>query len=261
MKYAVKFPYNVLKIPVKLDFSQSDESYEYIIKLPDVVFSEAGLHNVNKADLQLVAEVNCSSTMYRKCFHSNDSELRTMTFFLPKKNVNHRFQVDVLLLAKRPLELNGQIIEKGMPLAHFGSNTISLSRNQKGLIVFDKSVDKEITYGFGSDLIKIRIPERIYNDLSRMKNRPEIKHLLASQFAQIALLEACKYLKEDGGKSHLNWYEELLKRWNKFNPEKQYPDSEDHLKLVNYILDYPSLNFANYLIKKIKNDKDEQTNY
>ncbi|QAA80882.1 hypothetical protein EI546_03670 [Aequorivita sp. H23M31] len=260
MKYSVKFPYDVLKHSLRINGNPSEDFYEYEISLPPAVHSVFinGTSGIGFTDINLVAEVNCSATMYRKCFISEDIEDKSLNFKIPKKAVGVNFEIDTMIVAKRPIPLDGQRIEKGMPLAHLGSHKYKIDKSRIGLIEFEVSKAKDISYLFNSHTIKIQLPEEVYKELVKMKNRPEIKHFLASQLAQVALLEACQLLVENGGSNHLAWYEELHKRWVLLSGgDKDYPDPEDHLSLVNHILQEPSLTFAHYLINTAKIEKDE----
>lgn len=262
MKYSVKFPYNVFKLSsLKIESTHTNNYYGYKLKLPDVVFSKSGLGDtgeISKSNLSLVAEINCSATMYRKCFHSNNPNLNVLEFKVPKEKVSKNFAIDIIIVAKNPFGFTGQKIKKGMPVAHLGSYPVKLSESQKGLIEFETSETKSISYSLIGNTIKIRLPQKEYESLSRMRNQPEIRHLLASQFAQVALLEACRFLRPDSGRDHLLWHRELQKQWMQFDETgEEFPDEEDHIKLVNYILKEPSLKFAQYLIKEVKNRRDE----
>lgn len=259
MKQSIKFPYNVFISSFKPKETIEERVHRYEIKLADVVFSNSGIDSeeVELDKLALVSEVNCSATMYRKCFISDSFEY--IEFEVPKNKLRDKYSIDTMIVAKEELVFKDYSLEKGMPLAHLGSYLLKIAANQEGLITFAVSEKKQISYSFGSDIIKVNIPKKEYEDLLLMQNNIGIEHLLASQFAQIALIQACSYLKEGSDKDHLAWYKELLERWRRYDPEeKDYPSkSEEYIGFINSILDDRSLAFAKYLINQAKLEKDE----
>ena len=82
-----------------------------------------------------------------------------------------------------------------------------------------------------------------------------VKNILASQFAQIALLEACQKIK-DNSNDHLLWQKELKRKWKQYSKDdKEGPNDDEILTFVNYILENPSEKLLEYLVKNL--DKDE----
>lgn len=258
MKQSIKFPYKVFIDSIQTELlNNNTDFYEINANVPDVVFSESGIGVTDHNDkISLISEVNCSSTIFRKCYRSEN--LKNLNFSFPKKEVSNSFTIDHIFVAKESLTLGGETIEKGMPVAHLGSFSINIDKKRQGLISFETSDDDKISYSFSGHVIKINIPKNEYENLLNLKNRPIIKQFLISQFAQIALLEACKYLRNESAMNHLSWYKELLGQWQKFDEgNKEYPEETDFLKLINFILGDPSLKFTRLLIQKENIDRDE----
>ncbi len=253
MRQNIRFPYNVFKRSVSPDFEYLDNDYIYKLKVPDIVFSFSGIMDYfNDIDdlitnSELTTELNCSATMYRKCFISD--EIDSIEVKIPRDKVRKRFSLDTMIIATDNLSRQGAIIEKGMPLAHLGTKSLVINDRKQSLFTFQVAEDGDISYSYTSDSIIINLPEKEFFKLKRYKDLPLFKDLIASQLGQIALLQACNYLKEGSSYSHTMWYNELLKRWRRFdNSEDSYPEVSDYLNLINDILKDPSLGFIKTMI-------------
>lgn len=256
MKQTTNFPYDVDVHTIDLkELPHSSNSFEYEVALPDYYVT----HNkfIDVIDhIDLIAETNCSSTMYRSVITaSTDSKL---IINIPRNKVNLNFKIDILLVANKEFNWDSQILQKGMPIAHFGSFKKDIDNRSTGLISFETSEGNDIFISNSDHTIKIKIPKKQYEFLLKKQNSLMVKRILTSQFAQIALLEACKELKENSKRDNLIWYKELLSRWRKFSDNNDdYPQETDYLRFVQDLLEKPSIKLIDYLIAEEKQKQDE----
>src|SRR5690554_5049649 len=228
MKETAKFPYPVEKTRCNLKLIDSEEEiFKYEIRVPDHVFTSSFLEE-NEEDLILIAEVNCSSTMFRKCYTSDST--REIVIDIPQDDVNIKYTIDCILISNSDeLKNNGVTIRRGMPVAHLGTESFNNDTRAKGLIVFEPNDEKEVKYLFSDHAIRIGIPRKHFESILPVQQSPVVKFTLASNFAQIALLEACKCFEKPDENSHLKWFQELKKHWNKLNnTEDSFPESFDY---------------------------------
>lgn len=256
MKQTTNFPYDVAIQTIDLiELPQSADYFEYEILLPDYYLTDEKYHEVAE-NLELIAETNCSATMYREVFDQSNNF--TLSIAIPRNRVSVKFNIDILLVAKREFNWDSQLIQKGMPIAHFGSFQKDIDDRSTGLISFESTDEDKISISNADHTIKIKIPVDQFKFLIEKQNSLLVKQILTSQFAQIALLESCKELKENSKRDNLIWYKELLSRWRKFSDnEDEYPQESDHLKFVSDLLQNPSIKLIDYLIAEEKQKKDE----
>jgi hypothetical protein len=254
MKQSANFPYDVeIQIIELLELPQSSESFEYEIKLPEYYTTDSKYQHIQD-NIDLIAETNCSATLYRNVISTKSNSKLTIT--VPRNKVNINFTIDLLLVANKEFSWENQLLQKGMPIAHFGSFKKDIDTRSTGLISFEKFDGKEILISNSDHTIKIKIPEIQFEYLMQKQNSLLVKEILTSQFAQIALLEACKELNENSKRNNLFWYKELLNKWRKLSGYDEYPQDSDHLKFVNDILKNPSIKLVNHLIATDKQDQD-----
>lgn len=256
MKQTTSFPYGVDINTIGLsELPHSSKNFEYEVNLPEYFSSDSKYKSIDE-NMDLIAEVNCSATLYREVFTSKN-ELQ-LIIKIPRENVSVNFNIDVLVVVNKDVIWEGQPLQKGMPIAHFGSFKKDIDNRSKGLISFEISENNQISIATSNNTIVIQIPKKQYQFLIKKQNDKMVKEILTSQFAQIALLEACNYLKEGSKSDHLIWYKELLSRWRKYAPEdKGFPDELDHLKFVSDLLKNPSISLVNHLIAVEKQKEDE----
>lgn len=251
MKFNIKFPYPIEVIPLRAPelIDETSSYYEYRINVPEVVLENKVLYE-NLASLILVAEVNCSATMYRECFESDRYEY--IDLLIKKEDISNRFEVDCMILATKDIQFETHLLKRGMPFMHLGSHTFRLNSSRKGLITFIPSDNKDkLEFDFKDNVIKILLPKNEYDDLLKMKGAPMVKNLLLV-YAQFALLEACNYLVEDSTKIHTQWYEELHRRWEEDNEEGTYPAPEEHYSFVENVMQNSNIELARSIINNEK---------
>lgn len=239
MKQSTPFPYNVLTGSIQVQLEEETENeFIYHIDFPDWFKNEEEYIN-NSRCIDLAVEINCSSTIYREVFKTNQIEL---TFPISKDDVAIRYEIDVLAIANDEMEWMGKIINKGGPVAHFGRYLFDIDKRSKGIIEFTGDPNsKELKILNSDHTIMIELPSEKFEYIKRKQYNKLMKSVLASNFAQIALLESCKEIKQESSRSHLNWFEALLQEWRKYNNDKEYPGNDDHLPFVKYLLKNPSL--------------------
>jgi len=244
MKQTTNFPYNVIidsKSELKIENANDLNNYCYSLEIPKSILEDIIFE---KENIELIAEVNCSSTMYRECFKSES--LEKISIKIDKKNIFKTFNIDVLIVFNIDTDFDNVRLREGMPYAHLGSFKVETETATQSLISFiPNEKDEYIHYSFTDHAIKIKIPKTKYDWLLKNKSKPLIKNILKSQFAQIALLEACKKLKDESN-NHLLWQKELLKRWQKDN-KNELPDDFEMLPFVKKILNNPSEDLLNVL--------------
>ena len=91
MKQTTNFPYNVDVHTIHLkELPQNSDSFEYEVVLPDYYAKDNKFIDFKK-NIDLIAETNCSATMYRKVFSVNtDSEL---IISIPRNKVHINFNI------------------------------------------------------------------------------------------------------------------------------------------------------------------------
>jgi hypothetical protein len=247
MKQTSKFPYGVITInTIQLESTTNVDinKYSYKLTVPDLIIDNK---TIDWENAELIAEATCSATMFRKCFKSDI--IREINIDIDKKDIYHSISIDVIILFKNNTDWNSQYVRKGMPIAHLGSFKIDLETNSQGLISFLSNDDANtIEYSYSDNSIGIKIPRDKFEWLLRNKHNPLVKNILNSQFAQIALIEASKNIKDDTN-NHLLWQKELLKRWKSFNGSNDFPEDHEILPFVNSILENPSENLLNVLMQ------------
>lgn len=251
MKANTNFPYDVKVISAnKLaiqELENDDDSFEYEIKVPDMVLHDSKYEHI-KDKLKIVAEVNCSSTMWRQTFSSKN--LNGISFSVPKKMVFKSFSISILILFDQDSIWDGKKLKKGMPIIYLGSFKVDLEPNKQGLLSFKPNNEDFISYSFSQDAINILIPNKKYDWLLKHKHDPTVKQILTSQIAQVALIEACNNLGDET-LNHLKWQKELIRKWQEYKTDgSEVPKGEDVLNLVNYILKNPSDSLIDFLIQK-----------
>lgn len=259
MKNTTNFPYNVKvcsKNEPQLEVLEPDtDNLNYMVSIPPFVLQGVEYEQV-KDKLELVAEVNCSSTMYR--YLATSSNLESIKITVSQNCVFDSFGIDVIIVFKEEAQWDGLTMHKGMPVAHIGSFSVYLENRSQGLISFFPNEDKqEIAYSFNDNTIQINIPRAQFDWLLANQFDPLIKNLLSSQFAQIALIEACQKLK-DSGNDHKMWYKELRNKWFDYTKDgREYPEDDEIVGFVNSILISPSMSLINYLIDYRNRERDE----
>lgn len=256
MKQSTNFPYDVAIHSIGLnELASTSETFEYDAVLPEY-FTTDNKYRPIQTDIDFIAEVNCSATLYREVFTSNGAS--TLLMKIPRDKVNVSFTIDLLLVANKEIKWDSQTLNKGMPIAHFGSFKKDIDNRSTGLISFEATEGEEITISNVDHTIRIQIPQKQYQYLSSGQNSLLVKNILTSQFAQIALLESCKELKENSKRDNLIWYKELLSRWRDFSGTNEgYPQETDYLKFVTNLLESPSIKLIDYLIEEEKANQDE----
>lgn len=255
MKDTTYFPFDVIRPNEKLELMQLDHNEGYLVynlKVPGYILAKPECINFQES-IQLVAEINCSATMYREIIRSKD--LNEIILQIDRSSIYDSFHVDVLIIFTSNVDWSNQTIEKGMPLAHLGSFKIDLENRAQGLISFIGSEADTVENSFTDNTINVRIPQYKFDWLVSNQHNPLIKRILSSQLGQIALIEACQRIK-DNSNDHLLWQQEIKNRWKLFDQnDKEFPDDSEIIPFVNSILDQPSDGLLTFLIENL--DKDE----
>jgi len=256
MKNTTNFPYDVKVAEANriiLEDHSDHDYFKYHVKLPDAIFNENKYRKVD-GKVEIVADISCSATMFRKVEKANSMSEIEICF--AKNKVYSRFRIDLIAVFKDATVWDNSSVDKGMPIVHLGSFKIDLETRTQGLILFKPNEDTDdVNYSYTLDSIQILLPENKFNWLLKNKHNPLVKNILSSQFAQIALIEACHKMK-DGTNDHLLWHKELKNKWNNYKKDaKEYPEDTDIVPFVNEILKSPSQNLLNYIIENQERDE------
>jgi hypothetical protein len=256
MKNTTNFPYDVKIVEanrIRLDDHSDHDYFKYKVKLPDGIFYENKYREVDDK-IELVADISCSATMFRKVEKANEKNKIEICF--PKNKVYGRFTIDLVAVFNDSAVWDNSDVGKGMPVVHLGSFKIDLETRTQGLILFKPNEDTDdVNYSYTLDSIQILLPENKYNWLLKNKHNPLVKNILSSQFAQIALIEACHKMK-DGTNDHLLWHKELKNKWKDYNRgSNEFPQDTDIVPFVNEVLQNPSQNLLNYIIENQERDE------
>lgn len=255
MKHSFSFPYDVKLAVCDLEeLNPTDDFFRYRVKIPQWILKDSRFKEL-LPKCSLVAELNCSATIYRKCMKSES--LTELITEIPKDKVYDRFILDVILLVNENVSWDDQHLTNGMPLAHLGSFKIDLQSRAQGLISFVEHDKDEFKNLFNDNMIQVLIPKGQFEWLVLKTKNPLVKSLLNAQFAQLALIEGC-HLMQSQAYDHLLWQQELKSKWNSFSDqEKEFPDSDEISSFVNHILKNPTKNLFEFLIESDKNKEDE----
>lgn len=250
MKQSTNFPYYVdtSLSGLELKAQESDlENYSFLVNIPQVLFNTEGYDEV-KDKINLLAESNCSATLFRQIIQSD--ELERIEIKIPKNSVFKTFTIDLLIVFNEATDWDGHRIEKGMPISHLGTYRVDIDNKSQGLISFTSNSDNsDVTYSYTSHQIQIIFPSLKFDWLLRNQNNPLVKNILRCQFAQIALIKACNLLKDESN-DHLLWQKELKNKWIKYDKNgKEFPDNDDTIGFVNNILNHPSEQLIDFLMK------------
>lgn len=256
MKNTINFPYDVKVAEanqIRLEDKSDHDYFKYHVILPDSIFYENKYRGID-SEIELIADINCSSTMFRKVENSNN--INEIELIFSKSKVYSRFTIDLIAVFKQNTMWDNTSVSKGMPIAHLGSFKIDLETRTQGLILFKPNESNDdVGYSYTQDSIQVLLPEKKFNWLLQNKHNPLIKNILSSQFGQIALIEACHKIKDESN-DHLLWHKELKDKWLNFRQDtKEYPDETDIVPFVNKVLNNPSQNLLNYIIEN--QDRDE----
>jgi len=252
MKNNTNFPYDVRVQSGRLVHVKNQETYSnyitYRFESPSFISFDEKYQRIHH-QIQLVAEVNCVSTIYREVFKSDD--LSEIVFNIPKKDVNNQLIIDCIVVFKEKTEWDDQEVMPGMPVAHLGTFEIELiEKRSRGLLVFvsDDKI-KEVKNDFRNEKIEVRIPKHQYEWLLRNQADPVVSAILSSQFGQIALIEACMKMQVNQSLDHLPWFIELSRLWKQYNKSgNDFPDNEEITGFVSHILKKPT----SYLLERLE---------
>ena len=255
----ISLPYRIIR-ESNASFKQNhtEDCYNYTAITPDLTI--LSIPENLKSKVKLVAEINCSSTMYRTCIQSN--EVEKIEISIPKDEVKIRFTIDLMYISNDNIDYLEQRFNKGQVLAFLGRKSVNIDARRQSLISFDKlESGNEIEYSFTNHCIKVRMPKKQFNQILKKQHAPLFKSVFSSPLAQLALLQGCRHLEAGSSKNHLLWFKELENLWKKLrNPadnEKDYPDVDDYLPFVNKILKNPSIRLIDDLIKSEQRENNE----
>jgi hypothetical protein len=255
MNYSFSFPYDVKLVASDLEeLIPKDNFFRYRVELPERISKDLNLMNL-LPKCSLLAELNCSATIYRECIVSES--LAELIIEIPKDKVYDRLSLDILLLARESLSWDDQQLSKGMPLAHLGSFKIDLQSRAQGLISFVEHDKDEFKNLFNDNMIQVLIPKAQFDWLLLKSKNPLVKNLMNSQFAQLALIEGCQLMQLETY-DHLLWQQELKAKWKSYSDqEKEFPESDEISAFVNHILKNPTKCLFDFLIQTDKNNENE----
>lgn len=218
------------------------------------------LINNNKAEI--VWEVNCTYTLYRKIFKADATNPFKLKFHINKNEIKNNISHRCLIVAKEEVKnyysenfnprykKNHFLIDKGDVLAVCKMFTEYFEGVGKSANDFIKITDNQdslehITiYDLDGDYLKIVLPKYNYDQFLQLKDNPDFFHLFISGIILPALQHAFYYFNEDGESIYGNrkWFETLKMLCDKHNYEI-YPDIEQLNELGQMILNYPNSKF------------------
>lgn len=252
MKQNTNFPYDVKVTaqknqaePKELDPTADSFRYEYTVP---VYITDDPLISPLHDKLDLVAEINCSATMTR--LMCKGAHIGKIEFEIPMATVEDSFSIDLMLLLKESAEWDGMTLQRGMTLAHLGSFKVYLDEGAQSLFSFMTNDKDEVEYSFSDNQIHVKIPQEQFDWLLQRRNHPMVKGILSSQFAQIALLEACQHLR-DKKNDHMLWFKALTKKWLDYSKGDGEIQPSEFGPFVNYILENPSVSLIKVVIQNI----------
>lgn len=254
-----KSPFN-LELGSSLRFSSSLISDSYVIsyRIPDILKEELKNKEIDTKKLNLVCEVNCSATLFRRSVvHESFEDPKEIRVNVPIEDVAIKFNVMLFLIVKDPFELGGFELIPGQELGYLGTETFNVDNRSQSLIEFSENeVTNQIEYAFSEHAIQVKIPTAQFNYIKNKRYSTQFKAVFVSPFTQVALLQGSQYLKNEE-KNHLNWFKELKNKWKQFNPDDDYPSTEEQTKFIDFVLKDPSLKLLDTLIKNDKNTSYE----
>ena len=230
------------------------------IKIDGNLFNKQLIEILISNSVNLIAEVNCSGTLYRKVFFIKDELLKEgkTAIEIDSDLIAGNYIVEIIAIATEKVKLIGSFTHHfGDIVAYLGEYKFNTDIACKGLIVFKENSDlKDPNFLYNDNVIQVELPSKLFEDYKNLRNHPLYKRLIVGQYAFTALLGAVGYLNEieANEKENLAWFSELKVRWDDFkDTDDEFPNQKNKLLLVNEILNHPTSELMNYASKTIEN--------
>ncbi|MBM3402822.1 MAG: hypothetical protein FJY21_11060 [Bacteroidetes bacterium] len=209
---------------------------------------------LRKDKIQLVCEVNCSYTIYRKVFFSNRTKL---SFEISDEDLKNKVDLQLLLIAVEELsdftssnfspDLLGQTfqIEAGDVMGILDTHSIDVDALRLGVSDFIKIIenttDEFTRYELNKNAVFIKVPKSDLDKFQRLNNSPNFGHMLISILVAPALTHALHHLNEENEEAYGEkaWFRALKEQCDSLLG-LEFPEPSDIPVLVDKILQKPN---------------------
>lgn len=239
----------------------SENKHCISIKVDGGLFNQQLTEILLNENVNLIAEVNCSGTLFRKIYFIRDKLLKDgkTNIEIDRNLIAGNYVVEIIVVATDTVKLIGSFTHHfGDIIAYLGEYKFNTDIASKGLIVFKENSDlKDPNFLYNDNVIQVELPSKLFTDYKKHRNFPLYKRLIVGQYAFTALLGAVGFLNESDAneKENLAWFNELKVRWDDFkDTDDEFPNQKNKLLLVNEILNHPTTELMNYASKTIENE-------
>ena len=212
------------------------------------------LELLQKDKIQLVCEVNCSYTIYRKVFSSNRTKL---SFDISDEDLKNKVDLQLLLIATEELpdftspnfspDLIGQAfqIEAGDVMGILDTHSIDVDALRLGISDFIKIIenttDEFTRYELNKNSVFIKVPKSELDKFQRLNNSPNFENIIVSILVVPALTHALHHLNEENEEAYGEkaWFRALKEQCDSLLG-MEFPDLSDIPVLVDKILQKPN---------------------
>jgi len=254
------YPHPVLKLDDDNDYSFKPEVSRKIAHQENTAtitfeyelsnLSDDLLDLLRKDKIQLLCEVNCSYTIYRKVFPSNRTKL---SFDISDDDLKNKVDLQLLLIATEELseftsanfsqDLIGQAfqIEEGDVMGILDTYSIDVDALRLGVSDFIKiienTIDEFTRYELDKNSIFIKVPKSDLEKIQRLDNSPNFGYILISTLVAPALTHALHHLNEINEEAYGEkaWFRALKEQCG-----VDFPEPSDIPVLVDKILQKPN---------------------
>lgn len=244
---------------------------ETVLTMSQILHNEAIQELVSSGKASFFADISCSSTMYRKgveLLGEGSGQIK-----INSKDLRDTVVVTCLIIATQNMPryknlyttdfFDGRTfnIHKGEILGYSGSDSFEVDKDwetpgSKGsFFMFWKHSGKDVKYELGSDPILIKLPEKDYENMKKIKKSEDLKGVFISLYVYPAMLwVVSEFLSERSSTyNHRKWHKKLTDITKEDQMQHIGVSVENIPELVQKIFDYPltrSLEDLNKVVEK-----------
>lgn len=228
-----------------------------ILTISQILHNEAIEKLISSGKASFFVDVSCSSTMYRKGFVLSGDEPNQIK--IDSGDLRDTVMVTCLIIAAQDIPKYTNLytnsffdnhpfsIHKGEILAYSGNDSFEIDKDwetpgSKGaFFVFWKHSGKDVKYELGSDPILIKLPEKDFEIMQKIKRNKVLKRVFLSLYVYPAMLYVMNEFLSDRGETYNNrkWYKKLTEITKEEQIKKIGVSGENAPEIVQKIFNYP----------------------
>lgn len=258
------FPDGLIDVSFSVEKKDAIFSITYILEFNDNTIKEL----IKSGSAELICEVTCSSTFFRKCFFSNDCAFEGIEFTIDEKYLRGNVEFIFLIVAKNdipnylPGSDNGVFtqrtywIQKGELLGFLGSYRKNIDIKVENLSDYIKIVESEIVeslqYDYNENFIKVVIPKEYFKKAEYLSNGETFRNILISTHIAPAIQNALFHFvnrnEDDFRHNEKTWYKFLKLQVTEFtDSDESSLEHENVVGLTERILNDHSIKIIEIL--------------